>query len=577
MERVIEDTQIGHLLDMHPYDLSGGEQQRAALAKVLLLEPEILLLDEPTKGLDGFYKQKLADIFERLKKRGVTILMVSHDIEFCASYGDTCAMFFDGSVITSQSAKAFFVGNSFLYNSGKPDGETVISGCSNSKGSDRSMQQKQATGVDTKAMLPIFSCGFMVVAELFLPWFSMPVLKYSKLQTSYTLWNVSECVDNIQKSIRGGGKLSMELLTAEEIKTIGQWSIALQVFAIILTVLLIGAAIAAYRWKKKSVVYIRLTFLVAAILPALAFAANMQGNLFLNEKIGRESHFINLTIHSYLQLTAFPYAQLILALVMIAAVGKLLDTQFEYEAIMYIQRSVREDKKIGKRTKVSIFLILFAIPCLIFFGIFFLNDRSASFIALCIIGLAMIPFCMIFEDRKPQAREVLLIAVMAAIAVVGRMAFFMLPQFKPVTAIVIITGISLGAEAGFLTGAVAGFVSNFFFGQGPWTPWQMFAFGIIGFLAGLLFRGKREKYKKSKLILCLYGGIATLVIYGFLMDTSSITMFGTGFSWKALAAMYASGLPFNIVHGISTMVFLFFLAGPMDRKLERIKKKYGIL
>ena len=83
----------------------------------------------------------------------------------------------------------------------------------------------------------------------------------------------------------------------------------------------------------------------------------MQGNLFLNEKIGRESHFINLTIHSYLQLTAFPYAQLILALVMIAAVGKLLDTQFEYEAIMYIQRSVREDKKIGKRTKVSIFLI----------------------------------------------------------------------------------------------------------------------------------------------------------------------------------------------------------------------------
>ena len=74
---------------------------------------------------------------------------------------------------------------------------------------------------------------------------------------------------------------------------------------------------------------------------------------------------------------------------------------------------------------------------------------------------------------------------------------------------------------------------------------KCFAFGIIGFLAGLLFRGKREKYKKSKLILCLYGGIATLVIYGFLMDTSSITMFGTGFSWKALAAMYASGLPFN--------------------------------
>lgn len=113
MERVIEDTEIRHLLDMHPYDLSGGEQQRAALAKVLLLEPEILFLDEPTKGLDGFYKQKLADIFARLKMRGVTILMVSHDIEFCASYGDTCAMFFDGSIVASQSARAFFTGNSF--------------------------------------------------------------------------------------------------------------------------------------------------------------------------------------------------------------------------------------------------------------------------------------------------------------------------------------------------------------------------------------------------------------------------------------------------------------------------------
>lgn len=439
------------------------------------------------------------------------------------------------------------------------------------------MQQKQATGVDTKAMLPIFCCGFMVIAEGFLPWFSMPVLKYVKFPTTYTLWELSECVDNLQESLRQGGKLSMELLTSGEIKSIGKWILTLQIFAVILTVLLIVAAVVAYRWKKKSVMYVKITFLAAAVLPVLAFVANWQGNLFLNERMGRDSHFINLTIHSYLQLTAFPYAQWILAVVMLVVAGKLLDTQFEYQAAMYMERSVREDKTIGKRTKISILLILFAIPFLIFFGIFFLNDRSESFIALCIIGLAMIPFCMVFEDRRPQAREILLIAVMAAIAVVGRMAFFMLPQFKPVTAIVIITGISLGAEAGFLTGAITGFVSNFFFGQGPWTPWQMFAFGIIGFLAGLLFRGKREKYKKNKLILCLYGGIATLVIYGFLMDTSSVSMFGTGFSWKTLMAMYVSGLPFNIVHGISTMVFLFFLAGPMDRKLERIKKKYGIL
>lgn len=113
IEQVVEDTEIGHLLHMHPYDLSGGEQQRAALAKVLLLEPEILLLDEPTKGLDGFYKSKLAGIFKRLQEKGITILMVSHDIEFCASYADTCAMFFDGAVVTACDSKEFFTGNSF--------------------------------------------------------------------------------------------------------------------------------------------------------------------------------------------------------------------------------------------------------------------------------------------------------------------------------------------------------------------------------------------------------------------------------------------------------------------------------
>lgn len=113
VEIIAEMLEIKDLLQMHPYDLSGGEQQRAALAKVLLLEPEILLLDEPTKGIDNFFKAKLAEIMKTLLSNGVTIIMVSHDIEFCAKYGDLCSLFFDGSIISTNTPNEFFSGNSF--------------------------------------------------------------------------------------------------------------------------------------------------------------------------------------------------------------------------------------------------------------------------------------------------------------------------------------------------------------------------------------------------------------------------------------------------------------------------------
>ena len=105
--------EIDHLLDSHPYDLSGGEQQRAALAKVLLTSPKLLLLDEPTKGIDSFFKEKLAKILCKLKGQGITILMVSHDVEFCASYADMVSMFFDGQIITTDTPGRFFGNNSF--------------------------------------------------------------------------------------------------------------------------------------------------------------------------------------------------------------------------------------------------------------------------------------------------------------------------------------------------------------------------------------------------------------------------------------------------------------------------------
>ncbi|MBP1973135.1 ECF transporter S component [Cohnella thailandensis] len=233
------------------------------------------------------------------------------------------------------------------------------------------------------------------------------------------------------------------------------------------------------------------------------------------------------------------------------------------------------DRRFTRRTLLAALMILVVIPATILFGIFVLDDRKYYFVSLLIILYTMVPFALVYESRKPQARELIVIAVLAAIAVAGRAAFFMLPQFKPVVAIVIIAGVSFGAEAGFLVGATAGFVSNFFFGQGPWTPWQMFCFGIIGFIAGLLYR--KGWLGRSRLSLCVFGGLTTLIIYGGIINIGSVMMFTPKLSWPTLMATYATGFWFDLVHAVATVVFLFFLSRPMIEKLDRIKTKYGLI
>ncbi len=114
VDEVIALTHLEDLLARHPYDLSGGEQQRLALAKILLMKPQVLILDEPTKGLDNHYKLELGGILKHLQKeQGVTIIMVSHDVEFCARFADRCGLFFDGNLVTTGRPRAFFSGNSF--------------------------------------------------------------------------------------------------------------------------------------------------------------------------------------------------------------------------------------------------------------------------------------------------------------------------------------------------------------------------------------------------------------------------------------------------------------------------------
>ena len=235
----------------------------------------------------------------------------------------------------------------------------------------------------------------------------------------------------------------------------------------------------------------------------------------------------------------------------------------------------RRKGKLAKRTLISIFLILVAIPLVIWMGITYFEDRQYLVISLVIAVFTILPFFLVFEGRKPKARELLTIAVLVAIAVAGRAAFFMFPSFKPVAAVTIIAGVSFGAESGFLVGAISMMASNMLFGQGPWTPWQMLAMGIIGFLAGILFQKGWLKARKGSL--CIFGFLSVVFVYGGIMNPASLVMMSYAITPKNLLAIYMSGLPVDLVHAMSTVIFLWLASRPMIGKLERIKIKYGLI
>lgn len=233
-----------------------------------------------------------------------------------------------------------------------------------------------------------------------------------------------------------------------------------------------------------------------------------------------------------------------------------------------------ENRKLTIRTIVSLFIVLILIPATLLIGIFLFKDRKYYFISLLIILEIMIPFFLTFEDKKPKATEIVLISMLCAIATAGRGAFFMLPQFKPLLAIVIIAGVCFGGESGFLVGAVSGFLSNFFFGQGSWTPWQMFCYGLVGLIAGLLF--EKGILKRTKISLCSYGALSTVIIFGGIINIQSFLAWTPQPTWELFISNLLAGLPFDLIHATATVYFLYFLAEPMIEKIERIKLKYGI-
>lgn len=386
---------IIELLDRHPNDLSGGEQQKTALAKVLLTNPDILLLDEPTKGFDSLFKNEFSEIIYKLKNEGKTIVIVSHDVEFCAEYADRCGLLFDGKIISQSSAKQFFNGKSYYTTAANRMSRGLVDN--------------------------VVTCNDLI----------------------YVCNGKTKNISSNKKSYND----NKPVVT-----------------------------------KEKS----------------------------------------NNIKHAY----------------------------FSY---------------------LTVALMILTVTC----GMLFLDQNNFYLVSCLLVVEAFLPFLFIFDKRKPRARELVLLSVLCAIAVAGRAALYMLPQFKPIVAIVIISGVCFGGETGFLVGIVSAFVSNFFMGQGPWTPWQMFALGLVGFLAGILFN--LGIVKKSKLSLTIYGALASILIYGVIMNTATVIMTANTINIKLLKAALISGFPFDIIHAFATTVFLWFASEPFINKLERIKKKYKIL
>ena len=468
---VIKLCELDNLLENHPYDLSGGEQQRVALAKMLLRKPDLLVLDEPTKGLDACFERKLATILKSLQKNGMTVLMVTHDIEFCAEYADICAMFFDGKIVSEAPPRKFFAENNFYTTSAKRMADGIIENAVLDKDIIRALGGEAEDLTETNDEL-----------NYILP----------------------------KKTVIKQGK--------KEYKKLNVHNVVLGIVFVILFVMTQCLFCGCYdNWKNYVAQTISILFIAAAMF-----------NLIPRKKLGKE-----------------------------------------------LIQNEKSKRKILKRTKIATLLILFLIPLTIFIGIYYLGDKKYYFISLLIILETMIPFGFAFENRKPKARELVIISVLCAIGVAGRTAFFMLPQFKPVAAIVIISGVAFGGETGFLVGAITAFVSNFFFGQGPWTPWQMFSFGIIGFLAGIMFQ--KGILRKTKTDMCVFGFLATFVIYGGIMNPASVIMWQSNININMVLSSYVMGMPFDFIHAVSTVFFLFLAAEPMLEKLERIKIKYGLI
>ena len=222
---------------------------------------------------------------------------------------------------------------------------------------------------------------------------------------------------------------------------------------------------------------------------------------------------------------------------------------------------------------LMLFTVLGSLVFVLIWQTLFAKSINYYISSIVVLVLSMLPLFAAFEAKSLTARDLTLTATLIALAVVGRAAFYLIPQVKPIAAIVIASAVCLGSQRGYIIGAFSAFVSNFIFGQGIWTPFQMVALGTVGLLAGLVF----QRLKVNRYTLSVVGFFLASFVYGIIVDMSTVlSVYGNNITLKGALSVYASGAVFNLVFGMSTAVFLFLFGMPFITKIERISTKYAI-
>lgn len=222
---------------------------------------------------------------------------------------------------------------------------------------------------------------------------------------------------------------------------------------------------------------------------------------------------------------------------------------------------------------LMLFTVLGSLVFVLIWQTLFAKSINYYISSIVVLVLSMLPLFAVFEAKSLTARDLTLTATLIALAVVGRAAFYLIPQVKPIAAIVIASAVCLGTQRGYIIGAFSAFVSNFIFGQGIWTPFQMVALGTVGLLAGLVF----QRLKVNRYTLSVVGFFLASFVYGIIVDMSTVlSVYGNNITLKGALSVYASGAVFNLVFGVSTAVFLFLFGMPFITKIERISTKYAI-